>query len=142
MRHPQRYAAKLLFQFRVVTNGVPNKRRTCEERIVLFKAPNARAALGDAKRYGRGEQHSYKNNAGGKVFFDFVGVLDLLQLGAECGPNEVWYAITDVLRPMERRRKLLPRDSKLNAVAWMDRATQQRVGNGRAKGARAVQRGL
>lgn len=124
-----------------MTDGAANKRRTCEERIVHFDASTAKDALRYAKRYGRDEQHSYKNSNGGKVFFEFVGVLELLQLGAECGPNEVWYELTELLTPMERRRRLVPPDRKLNALAWIGRATQQRVGNGRAKGTRAVQRG-
>jgi hypothetical protein len=137
----QRYAAKLLFQFRVVTDGAANKRRTCEERIIQFKAPTVKDALRYAKRYGRDEQHSYKNNSGGKVYFEFVGVMELLHLGAECEPNEVWYEIIELLKPMERRRRFLPPEAQLNAVAWMNRAIQQRVGNARAKGLRAVQRG-
>lgn len=123
-RDVKRFAAKLLFQFRVVARGASNKRRICEERIVHFESSTARAALADAKRYGRGEQHSYKNNNGGNVFFEFVGVQDLLEIGPECGPNEVWYDIIELLKPMERRRKLVPPDSKLDAVAWADVAAR------------------
>ncbi len=39
--------------------------------------------------------------------------MDLLELGEECGANEVWYEITERLLPMERRRKLLPRPADL-----------------------------
>lgn len=113
----ERYAAKLLFQFRVVTNGSANKRRLCEERIVVVRAPAAREALVLAKDIGRKAQHSYKNDNNGKVCFQFVGVLDLLHLGPECEDNEVWYDITERLRPMERRHTIVPPESRLNAIA-------------------------
>ncbi|WP_026686030.1 DUF4288 domain-containing protein [Azovibrio restrictus] len=113
----ERYAAKLLFQYRVVTKGASNKRRLCEERIVIVQAETARHALALAKDVGRKAQHSYKNGLGGKVNFQFVGVLDLLHLGVECEENEVWYDITERLMPMERRRKIVPPEHKLNAIA-------------------------
>jgi hypothetical protein len=50
------------------------------------------------------------------VHFRFVGVLDLCHLGVECQPNEVWYAIGHRLRPMERRRSIIPSVSRLSAV--------------------------
>jgi hypothetical protein len=39
---PERYAAKLLFQFRVEVNGDSGKRRLCEERIVVLEAQRRR----------------------------------------------------------------------------------------------------
>src|SRR5687767_12622895 len=114
----EQYAAKLLFQFRVVSNGVANKRRTCEERIIVLESGSAKEALGQAKRAGRDAQHSYKNSAGGTVHFEFVGVLDLLHFGPECDSNEVWYTIRDLLTPMERKRALIPPEKELNAIAW------------------------
>src|SRR5262245_17881870 len=87
----QRYSAMLLFQFRVVTAGVSNKRRLCEKRLILLTAPDGRAALRAAKKRGRAAQHSYLNEDGGRVRFEFVGVLDLLHLGPECESGEVYY---------------------------------------------------
>ena len=111
----ERYAAKLLFQFRVVTDGVSNSRRTCEERIVLIPARSAGSALKKAKLAGRKSEHRYRNDEGGSVHFEFVGVLDLLRLGAECETDEVWYDIRDLVRPMERRDALIPSEKDLNA---------------------------
>jgi len=118
--HPsslERYAAKLLFQYCVVTNGVSNKRRLCEERIVVVQAATAKEALAQVKKAARKGQHSYKNNTNGKVNFQFVGVLDLLHLGSECEENEVWYDISERLLPMERRGTIVPAESRLNAIA-------------------------
>jgi hypothetical protein len=89
----RRYAAMLLFQFRVVTSGVSDRRRLCEKRLILIRARDGRSALRAAKRQGRAAQHNYVNAKGGQVRFEFVGVLDLLHLGPQCGPNEVWYQL-------------------------------------------------
>lgn len=120
----QRYSAKLLFQFRVVTDGESNKRRTCEERIVVLQARSAASALKKAKETGRKAQHRYKNDNGGTVHFEFVGVTDLQHLGPECEPNEVWYGIRELLTPMERKESLVPPESKLSAFVYEQRAQQ------------------
>ena len=109
----QRYSAKLLFQFRVMTDKGPGSRRTCEERIICFRARSARTALTHAKRAGKASNFSYDNSAGNKVFFEFIGVMDLLVLGVEAGPEEVWYDIYDKLLPMERKSRFIPPDSYL-----------------------------
>jgi hypothetical protein len=110
-----RYAAKLLFQFRVVSGRRVNRRRVCEERIVLLRAGSPKAALTMAKGRGRGEQTSYEDQ-GRRVFFEFVGVLDLLLLGTESEPDEVWWEFVERIRPMERRRHLIPAERSLSAL--------------------------
>ncbi|UJB19070.1 MULTISPECIES: DUF4288 domain-containing protein [Lysobacter] len=111
-----RYSAKLLFQFRVVVQGDSGIMRTCEERIIVFRAPGARRALAEAKRRGRKAQHDYRNSDGNRVFFEFVGVMDLLSLGPECDDEEVWYDIVVRKQPMERAAQLLPDESELSAI--------------------------
>ncbi|HJT79452.1 MAG TPA: DUF4288 domain-containing protein [Gemmataceae bacterium] len=109
----QRFAAKLLFQFRVDVDGDPGKRRTCEERIINFSARSPRDALQRAKRRGKKGEHSYKNSDGNTVFFEFVGIIDLMSLGVEAEADEVWYDIRERLLPMERRDKIIPADDVL-----------------------------
>ncbi len=116
-RDINRYAALLLFQFRVVVAGRPNKRRLVERRIVLFRAIDAPQALRKAKSYGRTCEHDYTNGHGNPVYFEFVGVLDLLHLGVECDDNEVWYEIAEMVEPMERRSTLLLPDEELTTRA-------------------------
>jgi hypothetical protein len=113
-----RYVAKLLFQFRIVVNGDSGIRRLCEERMIVFRAAGARAALAEAKRRGRAAQYRIKNTSGNPVHFEFVGVLDLLELGMECEKDEVWYDIVRRVRPMERKAQLLPAEKRLNAIHW------------------------
>jgi hypothetical protein len=111
-----RYAAKLLFQYRVTGATWENKRRLCEETIVLVHAVCAGEALKIAKKRGRTSQLSYKNSDGNRVRFEFVGVLDLLELGVECKDDEVWYEIHERLLPMERKSALIPAESELCAI--------------------------
>ncbi len=108
-----RYAAKLLFQFRVDIDGDPGKRRLCEERIINFSARSPRQAMRTAKRRGKNGEHSYKNSKGNTVSFEFVGIMDLMILGLEAEAEEVWYEIRERLLPMERQGKIIPDDEVL-----------------------------
>jgi hypothetical protein len=113
---PLKYAAKLLFQFRVIVDGDSGKRRLCEERIVLMEALSAEEALKKAKAKGKASENGYKNTDGNKVRFEFIGVMDLLKLGVECDDDEVWYEIRERVLPSERRKRLIPPESELNAI--------------------------
>lgn len=114
--HDLRFSAKLLFQFRIDVGADSGKRRLCEERIVTFHARTGRAALAAAKRKGKQAEHDYENDAGNRVYFEFVGIVDLLELGTECATDEVWYDIKERLLPMERRDKLIPPEDQLSAL--------------------------
>jgi hypothetical protein len=111
----KRYAAKLLFQFRV---GVSDKMRICEERIILLQTCSAKEALRQAKQRGRQSQSQYRNDEGERVRFEFVGVMDLLHLGIECEEDEAWFDIRSRLMPMEKKEKLIPKEADLNAIFW------------------------
>jgi hypothetical protein len=108
----------LLFQYRVVVGGKSNLMRTCEKRIIVLTAPSARAALMAAKHRGAAAKFSYKNSDNNPVHFEFVGILDLLELGVECDADEVWYDIITLKRPKERAKSILPPERKLNAIRW------------------------
>lgn len=108
-----RFAAKLLFQFRVDVGGVAGKRRICEERIINFAARSPREALLKAKRRGRKAEYAYDNSDGKPVSFEFVGVMDLMSLGVEAAADVVWYDIVELLLPMERQSKIIPPDAAL-----------------------------
>jgi hypothetical protein len=116
----KRYAAKLLFQYRVEKQSVSNKRRTVEKRIILLHAKTARLAHEMAISEGAKSEYSYSNNSGGIVYFEFVGVMDLFHLGLECEKHEVWYDIQKMLTPLERVASIIPPIQKLNAVYWED----------------------
>ncbi len=57
-----------------------------------------------------GTETSYPN------YFEFVGITDLLELGIETEPEEVWYDIVTMKQPSERRYKLITNESQLNAI--------------------------
>ena len=114
----RRFAAKLLFQYRVVVKGRSNRRRTCEERLIVVHAQTAEAAYRSALKSGRSAQHRYRNPDGNPVHCEFIGILELLELGMECGPEEVWYDIKSMLMPKERSHKILPPKHELSAIYW------------------------
>lgn len=130
LTHPSRrgligglYSAKLLFEFCVLVAGKPGQRRPCEERLILLNASSARGAFREAMKQGRASAYRYRNADGNPVHFRLVGIVDLCHLGVECQPNEVWYAIGERLRPMERRDALVPRPEALNAIRNEKRVT-------------------
>jgi len=121
------FSAKLLFQFRVVARRKSNLRRTCEERIVTFKAPTAERAWETANRLGRADEFTYRNDFGGTVHFEYVGIMELLHLGVErSGPAEVWYDIVERFKPSERKAKLIPRKVQLQAFAGVSAGKRSR----------------
>jgi hypothetical protein len=112
----KRYAAKLLFQFRVEVDGQSGKRRTCEEHIVIVEARPAASALTKSKRTGHVAEHDYLNSDGNTLFFAFVGVMEFLAFGTESNSDEVWYDIREQDLAMERRNVLISVDAELDAI--------------------------
>jgi hypothetical protein len=117
-RSARQFSAKLLFQFRVSWGRKSNLRRVCEERVVTFKAQSAERAWKTANRLGAAADFEYRNPAGSTVHFEYVGIMELLELGVErSGPEEVWYDIVERLKPSERKSLLIPRKRALQAFA-------------------------
>ena len=112
----KQYSAKLLFQFRVRIGTEDGKKRLCEERVVLISATSGVAALKKAKQKGKAEEHDYKNSEGNRVYFECVGVMELLCLSTVSSEGEVWYEIKERLLPMERKHELIMPESELNAI--------------------------
>jgi hypothetical protein len=84
--------------------------------MIVVKAASAQEALRLAKRHARQRHFTMNLTNGARLAFEFVGVRDLLHLGVECEPEEVWYDILQLVRPMERRRQIIPREADLNAI--------------------------
>lgn len=92
----------------------------CEKRIINLRARGARQALTKAKKCGKAAEYRYRNLKGQPVYFECIGLLDLMELGMECAPGEVWYDIINMVRPMERRSVLIPRVSALSAIRLLE----------------------
>ena len=120
------FAAKLLFQYRVVRGGKSNRKRVCEERIVLLKGRDPLEASRRARATGRGEEFRHQID-GGAVFFEFVGILDLVELERARETNEVWSRLHERLLPFERRRQLVPPERALTAVRQWRGAAKGRM---------------
>lgn len=112
----QLLGAKLLFQYRVVARGKRFARRVCEERIILLRARGAKEALAKAKKYGA-ENEFTDHRPDRQVFFEFVGVIEMVDVMTDLNENpaEVWWEFRELVRPMERRRKLLVAEKDLRA---------------------------
>jgi len=108
----RRYAALMFFQFRTVKSGSSDRRRVCEERIILFETDSPRKALKLANKRGKEEEFSYTDE-GLKVFFEFIGIKDLIELGVSLDQDEVWWRLVEKVNPMENRDKLIPREDQL-----------------------------
>lgn len=111
----RRYAAKLFFQFRTICNGVSNKKRVCEEKIILFVAESPKTALKLAKKRGKSEEFSYFDDDI-EVLFEFIGVHELIELGACSEPEEVWSILFEKVEPMENKNKIIPKEENLQAM--------------------------
>jgi hypothetical protein len=109
-----RFAAKVLFQFRTEKNGVSNKRRVCEERIIIIYAANPNEAVDIAKKRGKSEEFSYFDK-GFEIFFEFIGITELIEL-ISLEDDEVWWQLSEKVMPMEKRDKLIPEEHQLDAL--------------------------
>ena len=113
----RRFAAKLLFQFRAEYRARSSRRRVCEERIVIVLATSPRNALAIANRTGKSGQ--FTDRAGmKKIFFEYVGVLELKELCDDVIENEpdvVWWEFVEKIEPMERKDHILPATQQLDA---------------------------
>lgn len=112
-----RYAAKQLFQYRF-DSDTPSSMRLTEERIVVVMASSASGALKAVERRGRQKQSKFRNDDGLLVHLEFVGVVELIHLGVECEPDEVWYDMRRMKGPMERKEKIIPERSLLSAFQY------------------------
>ena len=95
-----RYAANLLFAFAVKSS---RQRPLCEKRIVVFEASGARQAIRRAKRIGKHAEHSYKNVDDHIVWFEFIGLIDLINLEG-CDENEAYYSMRRLKNPRSHVR--------------------------------------
>ncbi|MEO8673868.1 MAG: DUF4288 domain-containing protein, partial [Tahibacter sp.] len=113
----RRYSAKLLFQYRVDHGKGSAKRRTCEERIIVYSAATPASAIAEAKRLGRASECSTTNHDGIPWHIEFIGVMDIIPHGLEMEPETVWYDIRERLLPSERRASLVLSDVELRKRA-------------------------
>lgn len=108
-----RYAVKLLFDWNPDPITGSRVMRLSEERIIVFTARSARAALQRGKRLGRQGELRYD----GGLRLRFVGVLQLMELGVECAEGEVWWEFRRRRRAKKRARELIPAEKRLYIFA-------------------------
>ena len=123
---PGRFAAKLLFQLRFENESSKSPMRLAEQRIIVVDAANPDNAYQQALRYGASKQESFLNEDGVEVHLEFVGVMDLMHLGAEADESEVWYEIKRMRAPLERKSRLIPRKGDLGVFKQFPRQSGKR----------------
>jgi hypothetical protein len=123
-----KYAAKLLFQYRIIKKK-PSRKRLCEEGIFQFEASSPKHAIKKAKSIGKAAEYTFVNVDRHQVLFEFVGILELRSMGAELESHQVWYDYKELVQPMERNKKLIPREEKLAVI----RESQQEISRSNKK---------
>ena len=135
----RRFAAKLLFQFRPSRRAEGSTIALCEERIVTFSAVSPRAALGKAKQIARRASHSFPVVGGGRVQFEPVGIMELMELGVETEPGEVWWDLYRRRVRGRQRSRLVPPERSLRIFTDLgsdhlaSRTRKRRRSKGRAR---------
>jgi len=109
------YSAKLLFQWLPIRSGKTRKRRVCEKRIVTFTAETPEAALQKAKDIGSSEEY-VEEKSDGKVCFEFIGVLELMDVSMNIEEGEVWSELVEMIEPEKRINKIIPDEESLHAL--------------------------
>jgi len=107
-----KFAAFLLFQFKTTTNDIINKKRICEERIYNINTTSSEDAYLKANQIGKEEEFSY-NDEEKLINFEFIGIVDLIELSDIDDENLVWSRFQEKVNPMERKSKLIPKKEKL-----------------------------
>ncbi len=119
----KRYSAKLLFQWdRHPLGDNKVKYKLCEERIITYTARSNRSALTKANRYGAKAEFQYPENNR----FTFIGIVQLMELGAESGGEEVWWDLSTKFMPLERIEKYITPEEKLYIFTDLGSKTSRR----------------
>jgi len=108
----RKFAVFLLFQFKTEKNNIINKKRICEERIYNIECETSNIAYKEAKKIGKKEEFSYIEDKQ-KVNFEFIGIIDLVELSTLDDNNIVWSRFVEKLTPMERKDKIIPTKDNL-----------------------------
>jgi hypothetical protein len=108
----RKFAVFLLFQFQTIKNDTINKKRICEERIYHIESETSELAYTKAKEIGIKEEFSYiENNI--QVHFQFIGIIELIELSIYDDKNLVWSNFIEKVNPMERKNRIIPLKNKL-----------------------------
>ena len=73
------YSANIIFQ----STGHSGKEDLCEERIVIFDAPDEENALSQAEKYGRENEHEYVSGENGTIRWNFSFVDRVYEIDAD-----------------------------------------------------------
>jgi hypothetical protein len=66
--------------------------------------------------------------------YQFVGILELMELGIEAEEHEVWWDLYRRLLPLERSSKILPREDELRVFVDYEPSTARKRKRRQARG--------
>ncbi len=123
----EQYSCKLLFQWNPFKDGEAfRKRRVCEEKIYSYPSKSPEDALAKAKALGEEECFDHETEEG-HVYYQFVGVIELIQLIDYNEGTELWYEMSEklikdgnfeYLVPKEKELAVFKTDHKKKLVPW------------------------
>lgn len=71
-------------------------------RILHFPKGTRKNAIAQATQRGQDSEHTFENDLKQQVHYRFDGIKDVLELGVEADPDEVWYEVIDI-KPKKRK---------------------------------------
>lgn len=107
------YTATLLFQYRSEKDGHSNHNRICEERIFQIVATTPDKAYQEAEKQGYLERFDC-NEGGRHICYEYVGILELVELSYLNSEHEISHRFVERLTPMEQKAQLIPPRNKLS----------------------------
>lgn len=112
MKKKRRYAAKLLYTFKVDSPKFSRQRhRICEEKVINFCASSNDQAYEMVKPLALAFEYSYENDEKQNVDYVFLGIIDIKDLTDLSEDNEVWYNVFDTYSIKKTIAELIPQDS-------------------------------
>jgi len=136
----QWYAATIIMCIRI--EGRDQREWTCDEQVRILLAPDDETAYQKAMQLGKQEEQSYSNSEGETVYWEFVGLEDLVEMwGPPTDGAEIRSHLFDSRNPMRfvhrkeemqvfHRQRLRNSNGKvLEVINEMDAAHRMQSGN-------------
>lgn len=103
----RRFSASLVFVYSQATDGVM---RLMERRIVSVEAASAEEAYAAVMQLGKDGEVRKDRRTGTNFSLDFMGVQEMIELGLEASPHEVWHELSRVKWPLVSKNAVRRKD--------------------------------
>ena len=127
------FSAKIIFQFRSEKNNISNKKRFCEERIVLIRSENKNKAYNNIFDYAKNEEIVFVDNEY-FTYFEFIGFISFLRSDYTGSViieanivTEIWHGFYEKLIPMERKKYIVKPKNKLEEFVRLNDSAKNKI---------------